>query len=180
MRTFAGSPTALALPLLMLLPLTATAASTADLPKRKPGLWEIKQDVEGVPAGAMPPIQQCIDATTDDLLQQRGQRMAKASCSRLDAMREGNRMIVHSVCSLGQSNAIADSVFSGDFNTTYRAEIRTRYSPPFQGLTQMATTMEAKWLGPCPGDMRPGDVSVGGMKFNPMQMQGQSPRPSGR
>lgn len=179
MKTFACVPTAFALPLL-LLPLAAAAASTADVPKRKAGLWEIKQNVEGTPTGAMPPIQQCIDANTDDLLQQRGQSMAKDRCSRLDVKREGNRVVVHSVCTLAQTTATSDSVFSGDFNTTYRADIKTQYNPPFQGLTRMATTMEAKWLGPCPGDMKPGDISVGGMKFNPTQMLGQPPRPSGR
>jgi hypothetical protein len=39
-------------------------------------------------------------------------------------------------------------------------------------------TIDAKWLGPCGADMKPGDISIGGMKFNPAQMLGQRPKPS--
>jgi hypothetical protein len=174
----ATAPLALALSLLLVS--LAAAASPVDVPKRKAGLWEIKQTIEGTPAGAMPPIQQCIDQTTDDLMQQRGQNMAKARCSRMDVKRDGNRVVVQSACTLGPTTAASDSVFTGDFNAAYHADIKTTYTPAFQGLTKMAMTMDAKWLGPCKGDMKPGDVIVGGMKFNPMQMQGQSSRSSAR
>lgn len=175
----ATAPLPLALSLL-LVSLAATAASPAELPKRKAGLWEIKQAIEGTPAGSMPPIQQCIDEATDDLMQQRGQNMAKARCSRMDVKRDGNRVVVQSACTLGTTTATSDSVFTGDFNSGYHADIKTTYTPAFQGLTKMAMTMDAKWLGPCKGDMKPGDVIVGGMKFNPTQMQNQPPRSPAR
>ena len=43
-------------------------ASAAELPSRKPGLWQVKTSIGGsnVPA---PVIKQCIDAATDQMMQ---------------------------------------------------------------------------------------------------------------
>lgn len=54
--------------LLSLTAIASTTTSAAELPKRKPGLWEISVQMEGAPSmGAM---QQCIDKNTDNLMQQ--------------------------------------------------------------------------------------------------------------
>jgi hypothetical protein len=46
----------------------ATLVQAAELPSRKPGLWQVRTSIEGgnVPA---PVIKQCIDATTDQMMQ---------------------------------------------------------------------------------------------------------------
>jgi hypothetical protein len=42
-------------------------------------------------------------------------------------------------------------------------------------------TMAAKWLGPCTGDQKPGDMIMGnGMKFNVLDMQKQGGQPKAR
>ena len=39
-------------------------------------------------------------------------------------------------------------------------------------LGQITVTMEAKWLGPCKGDQKPGDMILpGGMKINVNDMR---------
>jgi hypothetical protein len=41
--------------------------------------------------------------------------------------------------------------------------------------------MAAKWLGPCTGDQKPGDMIMGnGMKFNVLDMQKQGGQPKAR
>ncbi len=62
------------LPILGLAALALVSSSilAAELPKRKPGLWEISMQMEGVPN--MGAIQQCIDQNTDNLLQQQAQK----------------------------------------------------------------------------------------------------------
>jgi hypothetical protein len=177
MKSRGAATAAFVLPVLLF---AAVASSTfaADAPKRKAGLWEITQNIEGTPLGAMPPIQQCIDARTDDLMQQQGRSMAKTNCSQSDVKRDGNRVVVHTACKVGASTATSDGVFTGDFDSNYHADLKTKYSPPFQGIAELAMTIDAKWLGPCGADMKPGDISIGGMKFNPAQMLGQRPKPS--
>ena len=51
----------------------ASTAAAIDMPKRKPGLWEISVSAQGMPS--MGPMQQCIDRNTDNLMQQEAERM---------------------------------------------------------------------------------------------------------
>jgi hypothetical protein len=55
-----------ATPILVLI--CAVPAPAAELPSRKPGLWQVKTSIGGsnVPA---PVIKQCIDAATDQMMQ---------------------------------------------------------------------------------------------------------------
>jgi hypothetical protein len=154
-----------------------TDALAADVPKRKPGLWEIKQSMQGMPAGAPtpPPMQQCIDEKTDDLLQQRAQNDMKSACPQNEIKRDGDRVILHSVCKMDKTTITSDGTLTGNFDSAYRGTMKVKYDPPMQGMSEMTMNMEGRWLGPCKADMKPGDVMFNGKKFNPMQMQGQNP-----
>ena len=73
----------------------STSAFSADMPKRKSGLWEINMTHEGAPG--MGPIRQCIDQNTDNLMQQKA-KDNKQDCSVMDVKTSGNKVVVHSVC----------------------------------------------------------------------------------
>ncbi|MGE5027265.1 MAG: DUF3617 domain-containing protein [Betaproteobacteria bacterium] len=139
----------------------AGGALAADTPKRKSGLWEINSQMEGMPSmGAM---QQCIDQNTDDLMQQQAKK-EKTDCSVMEAKPQGNKMTMHSVCKFGGTTATTDAVFTGSFDTAYKGEMKTRYSPPMHGMSETKMTMEAKWLGPCKSGQKPGDIIMPNMK----------------
>lgn len=150
---------------LLLLGLAATSlagsAFAADPPKRKSGLWEINTHMEGVPG--MGPIQQCIDQNTDSLMQQRAQK-EKPDCSVMDTKKQGNKFTMHSVCKFENTTATTDAVFTGAFDSSYKGDMRTRYSPPMHGMSESKMSMEAKWLGPCKAGQKPGDVIMPNMK----------------
>ena len=65
----------------------AGAAVAADMPKRKPGLWEINMQMDGVPN--MGPMQQCIDQNTDNLMQQQAKQRQQQVKPNLNRKRPG-------------------------------------------------------------------------------------------
>ncbi|MBI5782897.1 MAG: DUF3617 family protein [Gammaproteobacteria bacterium] len=160
--------------------LTVPSIAQADAPKRKPGLWEIKMTSESARGGGPMVSQQCIDAKTDDLMQQRAQGMGKVECSKNTVRKEGGKTIAESVCKFGGTTTTTKAVFSGDFSSNYRGDIHSTYSPPMMGMKESRSTLEAKWLGACKAGQKPGDVIMPGMpgggKFNMDEMMKKMPK----
>jgi hypothetical protein len=75
----------------------AMPALAAELPSRKPGLWQVKTSIGGsnVPA---PVIKQCIDATTDQMMQSSAGPSAPAACPERDVQRSENSITIDSTC----------------------------------------------------------------------------------
>ena len=137
------------------------AASTAradDFPTRKPGLWEIATTIAGTPRTS----RLCVDAASEAAMIKKGVATRKDVCTRQEIHRSGNVLTDDSVCRPMSSEVTAHSVttFTGD--TAYSTVVTARYNPPFMGKTDTTTTQEAKWLGPCGADMKPGDMLVNG------------------
>lgn len=157
---------------LLLLGLAATAARADDYPPRKAGLWEISI----IPAGTagkspMGAVQQCVDANTDKLMRDMANGPVKRECSRQEVRHEGSTLVVDSVCTMevagNPTTATTHSVITGDLGSSYHMESNSTYSPPFMGRSQGAVAMDARWLGPCKPDQKPGDmVMPNGMKMN--------------
>ena len=76
---------------ILLVVLTVPSLAQADMPKRKPGLWEIKMTTDAARGGGPMVSQHCIDAKTDDLMQQRAQGMGKQECSKNTVRKEGGK-----------------------------------------------------------------------------------------
>lgn len=148
----------------------AGSALSADMPKRKAGLWEISTHMEGMPS--MGAIQQCIDQNTDNMLQQQAQK--ESSCSVMEIKPQGNRIVVHSVCKMDGTTATTDGVFTGSFDSSYKSEMKIRYSPPMHGMSEAKMSQEARWLGACKPGQKPGDIvmpNMGGMNMNDPKMK---------
>ena len=157
----------------VLLATLSVAAFAADLPKRKSGLWEITTSEPGGPPG--PVAQMCIDQKLDDMARQLA--AGALTCSRQDLRRDGDRFVSDSVCKIGDSTATTHAVISGDFESTYQADIQAKYSPPLMGMTEGRSVMNAKWLGPCRAGQRPGDIVMpGGSKINIYDAPRNAPR----
>ena len=140
----------------------------SDLPKRKPGLWEISMNVEGAPN--MGPMQQCIDQNTDNLMQQQA-KQGKSECSVMDVKPSGSKVTIHTVCKLEGTTVTTDGVFEGSFETSYKGTMKSRFNPPMHGMSESNMTQEARWVGPCKPGQKPGDVvmpNMGGVDLNKM------------
>ncbi|MBK1679249.1 DUF3617 domain-containing protein [Rhodocyclus tenuis] len=162
-----ASPSLPLLALAVALALPGGTAFAADAPLRKPGLWEIMTRSDNIP-GAGIAIQQCIDQNTDNLMQQRAKN-EKADCSVMDLKRAGERVTLHAVCKVEGSTVTTDATYLGNFEAGYKGDMRSRYSPPLQGISETHMTQEARWLGACKPGQKPGDVimpNMGSMNLN--------------
>lgn len=138
--------------------LIALPVNAADLPKRKAGLWELKTQMAGMPS-VTGPIQVCVDPATDNLLQERAKEKASSNCSVMEVKRESvSRTVVHSVCKIEHATATTDAVMTGNFDTGYRNEMKMRYEPPLHGMSDVRLIQDARWLGPCKPNQKPGEV----------------------
>ena len=137
------------------------AAASFDAPKRKSGLWEIK--MTGGQAKGMPAMQQCVDEKSDDLMMKDMRAAQKTQCSKNDMRKEGDKIVVESVCKMENSTATTRAVFTGRFDSAYKADIKSTYEPPLKGMKEASSVIEAKWLGPCKAGQKPGDISMPGM-----------------
>jgi len=144
--------------------LATSAALAAELPRRKPGLWEINTRTQGVPD--LGPLQQCVGHNSDQLMLENAR---KKNCRVLELKPAGPRVSVHLVCTIDGSTATSDGVLEGAFDTHYTGILKTRFSPPWHGMNETTTTHEGHWLGPCKAGQKPGAVigpNIGGVDIN--------------
>lgn len=134
------------------------AAAAADTPKRKSGLWEMNMSGGTMPGGMT--MQQCVDQKSDDISKM---QEAKSNCTKNVVRREGDKIVGESVCKMDGTTATTRSVFTGNFESAYKAEIRSTYDPPMHGMRESSSTIAAKWLGPCLAGQKPGDLVMPGM-----------------
>ena len=144
-------------------------AVAAELPSRKPGLWEIKMNFENrnMPGQT---IQQCIDASTDGMMQSNVGPYAQNACPKRDVQRSAGTITIDSTCTVNGKPTTSHVVITGSFDSAYTMTV-TSDSAAAPGA-KMNMTMAAKWLGPCTGDQRPGDmIMANGMKINILDLQ---------
>jgi len=153
----------------------AQPAAALDLPARKPGLWEIKMAFEGrnLPTQSS---EHCIDAETDKLMNSIGGNMQKEACSKQDVTKTGGTIVVDSVCKFGSITTTSHGVVTGDFDSAYTVKVTSKREGgqaipgmPADGTSNM--TIEAKWLGACKADQKPGDMIMAGRKINIRDLQ---------
>jgi hypothetical protein len=154
--------------LIALLP--AFAADAVELPIRKPGLWEMKVVRTGSPAPDMT-MQHCTDSTTDKQMST-SFSPSKDTCSKQDIQKTAAGYVSDSVCGVAGMTITSHAEITGDFNSAYTVK-STSHSDRGVGATprDSATTIEAKWLGACKPDQKPGDIMMpGGMKMNILEL----------
>jgi hypothetical protein len=102
------------------------------------------------------------------------------TCSKQDVQRSGNTITVDSVCDIGVGTATSHAVVSGSFDSAYTVKVTSKREggpavPNIPAETNM--TIEAKWLGACKPDQKPGDMVMGnGMKMNIHDIPGGMPK----
>jgi hypothetical protein len=137
---------------------TSLAEMPADMPKRKPGLWEMKTSMAEM-GGIGQTFNMCVGPQTDNLIAQQD----RGECAQKSYRRDGDRILFKAVCKVEGSTATIEGVFSGDFVNRYSGEIRSTYAPPLQGMKSMTMKQDARWLGACRQGQKPGDVMMQGM-----------------
>ncbi len=154
----------------------SSTAFALDMPARKPGLWELKMELQGLhlPAQVM---KHCVDAATDKLMNSAYGGSAQQSCSKQEISHSGAAMIIDSVCNFGGATSTSHAVINGSFDSAYTVEVTSTREGghPLPGVAPGAAThmkIAATWLGPCAAGMKPGDmIMANGMKLNILDIQ---------
>jgi Protein of unknown function (DUF3617) len=160
---------------LILVLIVAIPAPAAELPSRKPGLWQVRTSI-GSSNAPNRVVQQCIDAATDQMMQSSAGPFAPAACPERDVQRSENSTTIDFTCAVGGKPATAHSVITGSFDSAYTMTVTSQSTEIPDG--KMIMTMDAKWLGPCAADQKPGDIIMSnGMKINVPEMEKRSISP---
>jgi len=145
----------------------STSTAAQDLPKMKSGLWESSTSTagqKGAPAHASKTTMCINDAVQKDIMSF-SQGMG-AQCSKLSHRRDGNKFIGEAECNFGGSVMKSQSVTTFTSDTSYKVESKATFSPPMGGMSESNSAQEGKYVGPCPDNMKPGDMNMGGRTMN--------------
>ena len=159
----------------------ASAAGAVELPTRKAGLWELKMLRAG---GTAPEVtmQHCTDEATDKQMTANLSPMAKENCAKNDTAQTATGYVTDSVCTFGGSTLTSHTEITGDFNSAYAMKVTSGSDKPTPAMpAENTVTLQAKWLGACAADQRPGDIVMpGGFRMNIKDMEklkGLLPKP---
>ncbi len=148
------------------------ARAEFDMPTRKPGLWEIKMAMAGT---QMPPrtVEHCTDPATDKDMAPAFDPMAKQMCPQRNMQKTATGMVIDSTCNFAGVTATSHTQIDGDFDSAYTVKVTSSHPSAPGGMPKETTmTMEAKWMGPCKPDQKPGDMIMpGGIKMNVRDLQ---------
>jgi hypothetical protein len=142
-------------------------AQAVELPTRKPGLWEMKVVRSGSPIPSMT-MQHCTDESTDKDMSTSFSPMSKEVCSKRDIQQTATGYVTDSVCGAAGVSVTSHTDITGDFNSAYTIKTtshseRGPNAPP----RDASISVEAKWLGACKPDQKPGDIVMpNGYKMN--------------
>ncbi len=153
----------------------AVPALADELPSRKPGLWQVTTSIEN---RNDPPvvIQQCIDATTDQMMQSSAGPYSQQVCPKRSVQRSANSMTIDSACMIAGKPATAHAVITGSFDSAYSMTVTSQSEDP--PGSKMTMTIAAERLGPCEADQKPGDVIMAnGRKANILDLQKRATSP---
>jgi hypothetical protein len=155
--------------LLALLPATAMAAEP--LPIRKAGQWEIKMVRTGSPIPEMT-MQHCTDETADKVMNGMATPMAQEMCSKQDVKKTASGYTSDTVCNVAGRSITSHSEITGDFNSAYTVNTVSHSEGGPGGARETTSKIEARWLGACAPDQKPGDIVMpGGRKVNVIDLQ---------
>lgn len=147
----------------------STAQAIADpieMPARKPGLWEMKMLANSATPGMT--MQHCTDESTDKFMNTTFSPMAKEMCSKNEMTKTATGYVTDSVCNIGGVNSTSHAEIIGDFNSAYTMKVTSQSDGSAKGAARNTTMqLEARWLGTCKPDQKPGDIVMpGGVKMN--------------
>lgn len=147
----------------------AAPAAAQDLPKRKPGLWELTMQMQGMPGGGMK-SQQCIDEKTDAEMQRKAlSGDDKMKCTQTSMKRNTGGFEMESECTSAEGKAFVKAKANGNFDSRYTVDTQMRFEPPRHGMQAMQMSVTATFSGACPAGFAPGQMRMGGMTMNPGQ-----------
>jgi len=142
----------------ILLPVTSHAD---ELPRRRSGLWEIAETSPSEIDRSMAHI--CIDEVTEPLLDNVDMITRVGRCNATKATANDRTLTLETTCKFRNTRVDTHATILIADPGAYRIEAQRRYLPPLFGERESTRIQDGKWTGPCPKDMKPGDIVTDGM-----------------
>lgn len=152
------------------------AVQAQDMPARKPGLWSLSMQMEGMPGGGTN-TQQCVDAKSDAEMQRKA--MAgdpRHRCTQKSVSRIAGGVEFQAECTSDEGKVLVRSRATGDFDKRYTVDSRMSFDPPQHGVKEATVKITAQHMGACPAGMGPGQVRISG---GPAGVTGRPGMPAG-
>lgn len=131
-------------------------AQAEELPKRRVGLWESSMTRSNDASPQV--VKQCIDEKTDAQVLASTQG-PNSPCKQVRFVKTAQGYETETSCTFGQTTSTAKALITGDFNLKVTTQITsTVVTAPGQQPVTTVSTIEARYVGPCAADQRPGDI----------------------
>ena len=129
---------------------TAPGSIGAALDAPRPGLWRVTTVMEGAPGGVAIPTQE-VCVTQAKLEPPVNPQQSGADCTTQAFVRQSDAMVGGAVCEMPGGMKTESSIrVTGDFNSRYVTEVRTKMSPaPTPAMAETTMTMTAERVGDC-------------------------------
>ena len=149
------------------------AAAPTNRPVRKPGLWRQSLLVGG--SAYVQDVKLCLDAKADEKVSWWGKSGLRSNCFKDEiTQKPDGSWHFASVC-VGDDHVktTTEGTAVGDFQRRYQLTAEMTVSNPVDpgqsGTRSM--TLDSEWLGPCPDDMKPGQLNYpDGQSINLLDM----------
>jgi len=143
-------------------------------------LWEIRSGASE--QLGLPPVRLCVGDQTDTPEHHLDRKVGKRGACQLGAFkRVGINWVADSTCKDSRTTIVSQSTVTGDFQSHYRIDTVILYSPPLaNNRREDREYTEARWLGPCPDNQKPADLTIPGMGVLNMLDGGLRPESAGQ
>ena len=134
------------------------------MPAPRAGLWSITTTSTPARQGRLNgAVQNCSDGTSP--VRMGGGMRRRGACAPTITHGDNGAITFASDCTTGSgSHLVSHGALSGDMQTAYRVHVEADVSgaPVAQMNGHRVTDINARYVGACPGNMGPGDISIGG------------------
>lgn len=151
----------------------AAPGSAMAAPKLRAGLWRVTAGGDA-PQGVST---MCLDDAVQTRMNVVGAQAAGGNCQETSmSPNPSGGWRYRTVCdysAMGGGTSVSEGVMTGDLRTAYssRTTVTTTGAQVEHMNGPVNITSEGAYEGPCPADMKPGDMVIpGGMKFNMLEM----------
>jgi hypothetical protein len=152
----------------------AAAWAEDEVPQPRPGLWEIAVYSQTAASAPTTTSQRCVgavaavtpaSATAARTKGKKGSPIApaKTACERKSFQKLVNGVEVEMACKDRHGNSVAKTRITGDMQSRYQTETVVHYEQPRNGVAESKMTIDSRYLGACPSDMKPGETRMPGV-----------------
>ncbi len=130
--------------LLLAISLAAGPLLAQEKVQRKSGLWELKR-TSTVTSGQTRVYQMCIDEASDNALSPLADGSPGEVCEVGKLQHNTDRISLDAVCKIPQTAVIATThaVISGKFDSAYKVDSKTTFTPALRGHQESTAVLEA-------------------------------------